>query len=352
MSDNSINLTNQTEEIVEGHKLDFVGTTSELFPVVLKNLLFTILTFGIYRFWAKTNIRKYLWNKTRIDGEIFIYTGTGGELFLGALIVFFVFILPLFFALGYINLNYPTIAPFITLLLYPVFIFLIGVALYRAQVYRMSRTYFRGIRGAQMKGSLAYGWLALKYAILYFLTLGLTAPYIICKMWNFVMNNKRFGSGVFKSEVKSKPLFKIWIITYVATIVIFGGFFVIVIDAFTTQNVPVIIFSYLFLFIASAVIFAWFKTALYNHLLSSLKFQNVSFKFNLSPVKYILFSFKNTLIIIFTFGLGAPFVMQRWVRLFCEEIKIIGHVDFSTISQSPETGPEFGEGLVEAIDLG
>ncbi|WP_438993144.1 DUF898 family protein [Pseudemcibacter sp.] len=73
MSENLINTSQTTEEI---HKIEYSGSVSELMPVVLKNLFFMIITLGIYRFWAKTNLRKYYWNKTKLDNEIFIYTGT------------------------------------------------------------------------------------------------------------------------------------------------------------------------------------------------------------------------------------------------------------------------------------
>ncbi|MCC3862405.1 YjgN family protein [Pseudemcibacter aquimaris] len=349
MSDNPID-NNQTAENI--HKINYSGSTSELMPIVLKNLFFTIITFGIYRFWAKTNLRKYYWNKTKLDDEIFIYTGTGGELFLGAVIVFFLFVIPFTILFGYVSAAYPTIAPFLPIVLYPFFIFMIGVAIYRAQVYRMSRTYWRGIRGAQTPGSMAYGWLSIKYAILYFLTLGLIAPYAICKMWNFMFDNKRFGSGSFKSDAKSKPLFKVWLMTYVAMIVIVGGIGSMLVDAFVSQNIPMIITGYLIIFVAMSVVLAWFQTAMYNTLISSVTFEGAKLNFEMDVMKYILFSLKNTLILIFTLGLGAPFVMQRWVRLFCEELSIHGQIDFSNISQSPEQGPEFGEGLVEAFDIG
>ena len=325
---------------------------SELMPVVLKNLFFMIITLGIYRFWAKTNLRKYYWNKTKLDNEIFIYTGTGGELFLGAVIVFFIFILPITFILGYITATMPEIAPFITFILYPLFIFLIGIAIYRAQVYRMSRTYYRGIRGAQTPGSMGYGWLAIKYFVLYFLTLGLITPYALCKLWNYIMDNKRFGSGVFKADAKAKPLFKIWLMTYVAMIVVIGGIGSLLIDAFVSQNIPIIITGYILIFVTMSIVLAWFQTHLYNTLISSVTFEGVKLNFEMDVMKYILFSLKNTLILIFTIGLGAPFVMQRWVKLFCEELSIYGKIDFNGISQSPETRPEFGEGLVEAFDIG
>ncbi len=334
------------------HSIKYVGEASMLLPIVIMNLFLTIVTFGIYRFWAKTNIRKYLWAQTQFDGEPFEYTGTGGELFMGAIIVFFVFILPLLIGIGVLSTNFPVLTPIIMIALYPLFVFLIGVAIYRAQVYRMSRTKWRAIRGAQLPRSAAYGWLTIKYAVLYFISLGLLMPYITCKMWNFMMDNKRFGSAVFRCEVKSKPLFKIWLVTYVAVIVLLGGFILVVSDAFITQNFPVIIGAYIFLFVATTVIFAWFQSKLYNHLISGLKFQDVGFEFDLEAFEFLKLSVVNTLLLVFTLGLAAPFVLQRWVRLFCENITINGQINFDLIVQSPESGPQFGEGLVEAFDLG
>jgi len=335
-----------------GHSIKYVGKIGGLLPIAIMNLFLTIITLGIYRFWAKTNIRKYLWSQTQLDGEPFEYTGTGGELFMGAIIVFLVFILPLSIGIIVLSIYFPVLTPIILILLYPFFIFLIGVAVYRAQVYRMSRTKWRAVRGAQIPRSAAYGWLTIKYAVLYFISLGLLMPYIICNMWNFMMDNKRFGSAVFHSDVKSKPLFKMWLMTYLVVIIVLGGFIFIVSDAFVTQNLPVIIGAYIFLIIAATVISAWFQAKLYNHLISGLKFQDVEFEFDLDAIEFLKFSVVNMLLMVFTLGLAAPFVLQRWVRLFCQNIKVQGQINFDLIEQSPETGPQFGEGLVEAFDLG
>lgn len=128
------------------HTLKYKGTGSQLLPIVLLNLLFTIITIGIFRFWAKTNIRKYLWKNTYLDDEPFEYLGTGGELFVGSVIVGVVLSAGLFsitFLMSIIADSYPMLGPFVFILMYPLFIFLMGVAIYRAQVYRMSRTRWR-----------------------------------------------------------------------------------------------------------------------------------------------------------------------------------------------------------------
>jgi len=334
------------------HTIEYVGTVGALLPIVLMNLLLTMITLGIYRFWAKTNIRKYLWGKTQFDGEAFEYTGRGGELFVGFLIVLVVFLLPLTIGMTYLLQLYPTTAPYIIGAFYPLFIFLMGIAVYRAQVYRMSRTNWRRIRGAQLKGSAAYGWITLKYAVLSFITFGLITPYIICRSWNFLMNNKRVGSGVIASDVKSKPLFKVWFLTWLAAIVVFGSMIGVIYYGALTSNAALIVLGYLVMFLSSAVLFIWFKAALFNHLFNGLRYQNMTFSFHISPKDLLVFSIVNALILIFTLGLGASFITQRWTGLICERLHFEGRLDFTEIVQSPEFGPNFGEGLVEAFDMG
>lgn len=67
-------------------EVSFVGRRGPLLSLVLKNTLLTILTFGLYRFWAKTWIRRYFWNNVRIAGDAVEYVGQGKELFVGFLI--------------------------------------------------------------------------------------------------------------------------------------------------------------------------------------------------------------------------------------------------------------------------
>ena len=69
------------------HKLEYDGTIGGLYWIFIKNLLLNIVTLSIYRFWGKTNLRRYAWSHTSLQGQRFEYTGRGGELFVGFLIV-------------------------------------------------------------------------------------------------------------------------------------------------------------------------------------------------------------------------------------------------------------------------
>ena len=57
--------------------LTYDGKISELFGIFLLNLLLTVVTLGIFRFWAITRIRRYLWSHMRFEDTRFTYTGKG-----------------------------------------------------------------------------------------------------------------------------------------------------------------------------------------------------------------------------------------------------------------------------------
>jgi uncharacterized membrane protein YjgN (DUF898 family) len=68
-------------------RLVYDGGLMGLYEIYLLNLVLTVITIGIFRFWAKTRIRRYVWSHVSFQGDRLEYTGTGGELFKGFLIV-------------------------------------------------------------------------------------------------------------------------------------------------------------------------------------------------------------------------------------------------------------------------
>ena len=135
-----------------------------LLKLSLVNFLLGIVTLTIYRFWARTNVRRHIWSCVHINGQPLEYTGKGGEPFKGALIVFAVLGLPVILAVSAISIAYgpehPAVAGIQTLVFLIVSI-LWGAALFRARRYQLSRTLWRGIRGG-LEGS------ATTYSLTYF----------------------------------------------------------------------------------------------------------------------------------------------------------------------------------------
>jgi uncharacterized membrane protein YjgN (DUF898 family) len=60
----------------------------------------------------------------------------------------------------------------------------------------------------------------------------------------------------------------------------------------------------------------------------------------------------NLLILIFTLGIGRPFIQQRLIRYMCDRLEVIGMVDVDRIAQSQAAMSSTGEGLADAFDLG
>ena len=66
-----------------GGRLFFHGRAGTLFAFYVVNLFLTIITLGVYYFWARVKIRAYLLSQTEFDGDRFTWHGTGKELLVG-----------------------------------------------------------------------------------------------------------------------------------------------------------------------------------------------------------------------------------------------------------------------------
>lgn len=145
----------------QGLDITFDNRAERLIGLGAVNGGLKVLTLGLYAFWAKTDVRRKLWSFTRLNGEPLEYTGTGKELFLGFLIVFGAVVLPVLlggFAVAFLFPGNKVALTLYQLSVYAVFFLLLGNAIYRAQRYRLSRTRWRGIRGALTGSPAGYGW--------------------------------------------------------------------------------------------------------------------------------------------------------------------------------------------------
>jgi uncharacterized membrane protein YjgN (DUF898 family) len=66
-------------------RISFHGNGLTLLGVYLVNLLLTLVTLGVYYFWARTRIRHYMLSQTEFESDRFAWHGTGKELFIGFL---------------------------------------------------------------------------------------------------------------------------------------------------------------------------------------------------------------------------------------------------------------------------
>lgn len=322
--------------------------------IVVGNALLTLLTLGIYRFWARTNVRRYLWSRVRMDGDGFEYTGTGGELFVGFLIVMFAVLLPYgvitqLLAQWALPSEPATVAVNAASTL--VIFWLVGVGLYRARRYRLSRTRWRGIRAAQSGSAIRYGTLYLGWTLLLPLSLGWVYPAMQVSLQHRAWNRTALGGMPFSHAGGPRPLYRLYAVLW-TVFVVAGALFV----------VPPLLFAGGFtglLFVAPVLgsLALYFFASLFMlrelaYLCECLSIDRARFRFTATTREMVRLAVGNVLIMLATFGFGYPFVQQRVLRFVCRHAMVSGSIDFEAIVQSAEEMPGSGEGLVDAFDSG
>ena len=289
----------------------------------IANFIYRLFTLGIYDFWARTEVRKRLWSAIRLDGEPLVYTGTGKELFLGFIIVFGLVLLPiLLLSAGIILAFGPTspVAQLFPLALY-VFIFLLfGVAIYRAQRYRLLRTSWRGIRGSLDGNSWNYGWTYFWTFLLIPLTLGWIIPWRTTKLQTLITNDAMFGDREFFFKGDAGPLYGPFAMLWIGVFAIYVGaslVFAVAIAALqhtfdldtlspggqlkpeiasivTIGTLGIIAMAYLLYLLISA----WYRARTINHFAKCTHFEGAQFKAKVTGAGLLWIDVTNILILL------------------------------------------------------
>lgn len=198
----------------------YIGTKSEIFNLGLKTGLLTIVTLGIYRFWAKTRLRRHIWSSTQVRGEGFEYTGTGMEKFLGFLIaivvlaVYLAVVNLILFALGLEFVSEPTSQAEMVgqlILIYANFFALLPLiyfAQYRSMRYKLARTRFRGIRFGMESAAGGYVWRALLLSLVTLISLGTLWPLMSFRLDKYMTDRAYYGDGLFEQAGKWTALYR------------------------------------------------------------------------------------------------------------------------------------------------
>ncbi len=357
-------------------EIAYRGETNDIAPLILETILFNVATLTLYRFWARTRVRRHIWSRTEIDGDGLEYTGRGVELLLGFLVVLFVVFLPL----GAAALALQFVEPGLVIALYPIPIFLLGVALYRARAYRLSRTQWRSIRFGQSGKALPYAWRAFGYGILSTLTMGLTTPLKENALFRYEMNNTWFGDKKFEYLGGANPLYGAYIAAWFARI-----FFALIVFPFAAAitaffvwllgdalglgdvlenvgpnlspiaGVGIGAFIYLVFgsaFAAAQAPMAWYYAAQFNHFARWTHLDGLGFTMKARGWGVAKLVVGNAFIILITLGLGKPFTQVRTFRYVAERLQTRGAIDPASIGPSPIVKPGAGEGLADALDVG
>lgn len=178
----------------------YAGRAGPLFSLALKTSILTLLTLGIYRFWARTRLRRYYWSAIRPGNTPLEYVGDPIEKLMG----FLVAVVIMAFYIGVVNL----ILMYLSFTLFQgdiaaYFISFIGLvplyffAAYRARRYILARTRWRGIRFGLESGAWGYVWRSLVHWGLAILLLGALWPMTTLWLEKYRVNRTYYGEQRF-----------------------------------------------------------------------------------------------------------------------------------------------------------
>lgn len=347
-----------------GSAFRFTGTWTEFLPIALTNLLLTVVTLGIYRFWAKARERRYLWSRTHFVDDTLEWTGTGLEMFLGFLFVI-VLLLPLllFFQFGIQALVFrgqAWAAGIGTALVYLAFIFLAGVALFRALRYRLARTYWHGIRGGSDDAGWRYGCSTLWKTVAGALIFGLLIPWSLCELWNDRWNRMSFGPHRFSANANTKGLMGRWLLIYLVPVAVLLGAGALAAALFSgsgfgagvggaaVATVGSVVLLYVLILFAGLAFYAKF----YRQAIGATELGPLRLSFTARTVDWFKLIGGSILLVVFTLGLGLLFVSYRNWSFFVRHLEADGEIDLTQLTQSEARGATDAEGLASAFDIG
>lgn len=389
----------------------FHGNWVDFMKIAVPNLLLTVVTLGIYRFWGTTRERHYLWGQTEFIDERIEWTGTGMELFIGFIMAFFLIGVP--FALlqlvaqGLVFRGQPEIAIGLGIILTLLLFYLIGIAYFRALRYRLSRTYWRGIRGGSDDQGLTYGLSYLWKNVAGILPIYLLYPWASMSLWNERWSSMSFGPYRFESNADWTKLMKRYMLFYLVPFLLFvmfaivgfqrgsgsaqemgvggavalGGFMIVLLLSF-----------YIVLPVAALLYYSKFMRVA----VSALRIGELEFEFKARSPDWILFFLANWAIwgiaaglafvplsflmtpgtfnptvfaenmstaVIATLALSAALatiaiglanalIRYRSWKFFVVHMEAFGEVNLDKMSQSETVVSGHGEGLLDAFDVG
>ena len=355
------------------------GRFGELFVLFIINILLGIITLGIFRFWGKTRIRKYIWSRASFRGERFEYSGTGLELFLGFLFAFVIFGPPFIGFYAWLYFDPPPQDPtdpnflahlgllYLVGFVLVIFAFyFIHVATYAAYRYRLSRTGWRGIRGSVSGSAWTYGFLGFSLSLLNGISLGWTKPWADTVLMKYRLNRTTIGSEPLVCTIESGPLYgpfaAAWLITMAATILAVIGIaglmfsFREVFERPTEQPPMSFLIFFILLYLLIPVVWLatinFYRAALIRQTAATSRLSGLSFRFDVRGWPLLWFNFANFLLVLFTLGLLLPLVILRYARFVTHYLRVEGEMDYAKLKQTQDRGPRYGEGIAEFFGLG
>jgi uncharacterized membrane protein YjgN (DUF898 family) len=286
----------------------FQGKGSTYALLFFKNALLVFVTLGIYYPWARIHLLKYLYKKTKFQGQFFQLKANAKDIFTSYLKLFGIFfsvsIFTLFFKASNNNIAWILCIG----LLYTCLLILLPFVIHGAVRYRALHSYwgstpfhYDGIR-------MNFFRIFTKGFLITLLTFGVYGSWFQVEIRRYLLRHLKFGDIAFDFTGKGETLF--WI------------------------QIKMRLF---FILTAGVYSFWYFKNLFEFYVENTKAYQNneeIKFKVTASVTSIAKLYLSNFLLIVCTFGLSFPWVYIRTFSFILENTTLQGDVNLSTLKNS------------------
>ncbi|MDT7042133.1 DUF898 family protein [Candidatus Nitronereus thalassa] len=342
----------------------FTGNGSTLFGMFTINTLLTLLTFGVYSFWGRTKIRRYLHSQTKFAGARLAFHGTGEELFRGWMKAVLVFGIP-YAALNVVS-TLQTEATFqwgVNIIAGLLIFCFIPIAIVGSHRYRMTRTSWRGIYFSFRHSAKDFFRLYLKGTFLSVFTLGIYYPVFENAKRTFLVSGTQFGSRTFDFDGNAKTLgsiyfkaFRILVLTLVTAEVVLLATSFLTGRTHPDQMIDIVFWATVGM-VSMVVPFIiglwfWFQATKQRYMWSHTTFGGARFRATMKGKDVFELKVTNLLLLLFSLGLAWPWVQTRNLQFLYYHVGLQGPLNLQNIVQEAGTASPMGEELAGFFDTG
>jgi uncharacterized membrane protein YjgN (DUF898 family) len=331
---------------------EFTGSAAEYFRIWIVNLLFTLLTFGIYSAWAKVRKKRYFYGSTRFDGSTFDYFASPRAILNGRVVAFAVFVL---YALA--GELYP-MSKFGFWALAVVFLPWLVV---RALGFNARNSAWRGLRFDFTARTKDAARVYIGNFLVVLLTAGLAWPWFVARQKAFVVSHHALGTSRFGCELPARSFYWIYLRAGLLFLVLVVPAIALVSFAIARIGPRADLGSAMFflpvipVYVAYALVYAYSQARTTNLMWNNTYGPGLRFSSSLSAFRLARLYLGNVVAAACSAGLLIPWTVVRTMRYRLEQFAVIVegepvHEANPALARVGATGQELGDFF--NLDLG
>ncbi|HEX4836207.1 MAG TPA: YjgN family protein [bacterium] len=345
-----------------GGRLFFHGDGGTLFGLYVVNLFLTVITLGVYYFWARTRIRTYLLSQTAFEGDRLAWHGTGKELLVGFMKIAVLFVVlyaaTTAFRFGW---HHPAREFVLSLGGYIIGLILVPIATVGARRYRLSRVSWRGIRFSFRGRAREFIRVFIPGALLTVITSGFYYPFFQNNLRRYLIDHSYFGTAPFSYDGRGRDLFNRFVLTLGLAVAVVGGLWILLLVVGRTPRevtsglLPQRLWVGVMVGVTILpIVILWFWYAAYRnrYYWAHTSFGGARFRSTVFAGRLMWLTLTNLLLAGVTVGLALPWVLIRTLRFHFANVSLEGPVDLAAIQQDAQAASAVGGALGDALDIG